>query len=76
MRGGDKDRDDLYAATPPLEGIRLLLSRAATKRQDGRRRKLIFIDAKKAHLNYKHPNEIVFDYEFTRLFKNLESKLV
>ena len=30
--------------------------------------------AKKAHLNHKHPNEIVFDYEFTRLFKRLESK--
>lgn len=31
--------------------------------------------AKKAHLNYKHPNEVIFDYEFTRLFKSLESKL-
>ena len=31
--------------------------------------------AKKPHLNYKQPNEIVFDFEFTRLFKNLESEL-
>ena len=23
FKGGDKDRDDLFAATPPLEGIRL-----------------------------------------------------
>jgi hypothetical protein len=30
FKGGDKDRDDLFAATPPLEGIRLLLSMAAT----------------------------------------------
>lgn len=30
--------------------------------------------AKKPHLHYKHPNEIVFDYEFTRLFKSLESE--
>lgn len=30
--------------------------------------------AKKPHLYYKHPSEIVFDYEFTRLFKGLESK--
>uniref|UniRef100_A0A0L8G801 General vesicular transport factor p115 n=1 Tax=Octopus bimaculoides TaxID=37653 RepID=A0A0L8G801_OCTBM len=32
--------------------------------------------AKKAHLNYKHPNEVIFDYEFTRLFKSLENEVL
>eukprot|EP00973_Karenia_brevis_P062527 8694767-Karenia_brevis.AAC.1 len=36
---------------PPLEAKRLLMSRAMTKRVDGRIRKLMFIDVKKAHLN-------------------------
>ena len=36
FKGGDKDRDDLFAETPPLEAKRLLLSRAATRRKDGR----------------------------------------
>jgi hypothetical protein len=30
--------------------------------------------AKKPHLHYKNHSEIVFDFEFTRLFKNLESE--
>ena len=34
-----------------LLGKRLLLSRCMTRRKDGRRRKLLFIDARKAHLN-------------------------
>merc|ERR1711994_768137 len=50
FKGGDKDRDDLFAETPPLESVRFLLSRAATERKDGVRRKLLFIDARKAHL--------------------------
>ncbi|CAI9722166.1 general vesicular transport factor p115-like [Octopus vulgaris] len=32
--------------------------------------------AKRAHLNYKHPNEVIFDYEFTRLFKSLENEVL
>ena len=51
FKGADKDRDDLFAETPPLEAKRLLFSRAATMLSDGRFRKLLFIDAKKAHLN-------------------------
>ena len=35
FKGGDKDRDDLFAETPPLEGKRLLMSRAVTRRKDG-----------------------------------------
>ena len=39
VEGGDKGRDDLFAGSPPLEAKRMLLSRAATKRGDGRWRK-------------------------------------
>ena len=58
FKGGEKGRDDLFAATPPLEAKRLLISRAATRRKDGRQRKLLFIDAKKAHLNPRCKEDI------------------
>jgi len=61
FKGGDKDRDDLFAATPPLEGKRMLISRAATRRGDGRRRKLMFIDAKKAHLNPECDDDVYIE---------------
>ena len=51
FKGNDRGRDDLFAATPPLEAARMLLSRAATNTPSRERRKLMFIDAKKAHLN-------------------------
>eukprot|EP00973_Karenia_brevis_P028064 3864384-Karenia_brevis.AAC.1 len=51
FEGGDKHRDDLFAETPPLEAKRFLISRAVTRRRDGRSRKLMFIVVKKAHLN-------------------------
>ena len=35
LNRGDKDRDDLFAETPPLEGKRLLFSRAATRKKGG-----------------------------------------
>eukprot|EP00973_Karenia_brevis_P010907 1478750-Karenia_brevis.AAC.1 len=50
-KGGDKGRDDLFAETTPLEAKRMLFSRAVAKREDGRCRKCMFIDVKKAHLN-------------------------
>ena len=31
LKGADKDRDDLFAGTPPLEARRLSISRAATR---------------------------------------------
>eukprot|EP00973_Karenia_brevis_P009314 1261444-Karenia_brevis.AAC.1 len=49
-RGKDKHRDDLFAETPPLEAKRMLMSRTVTRRRDGRYRKLMFIDVKRAHL--------------------------
>ncbi len=51
FKGRDTGRDDLFAATPPLEAKRMLLSRAATITVGSCSRKLLFIDAKKAHLN-------------------------
>ena len=51
FKGGDKDRDDLFAETPPLEGKRMLFSRAVTRKKGGGSRKLMFIDVRKAHLN-------------------------
>ena len=47
---GEKDREDLFSATPPLELIRYLISRQATRRKDGKERKTLYIDVKKAHL--------------------------
>ena len=50
FKGNDNHRDDLFAATPPLEAFRAILSRAATETSMGVWRKLMFIDVKKAHL--------------------------
>jgi hypothetical protein len=30
--------------------------------------------AKRPNVHYKQSNEVIFDYEFTRIFKSLESK--
>ena len=49
FRCNDKDREDLFAATPPWELKRLLMSHAAD-RSGGRLRKMLLIDVKKAHL--------------------------
>ena len=38
LREKDKDREDLFSATPPIEMMRLILSRQATRRKDGRER--------------------------------------
>jgi hypothetical protein len=43
---GEKDREDLFAATPPLELLKAQLSRAASRKT----RKVSVIDVKKAHL--------------------------
>ena len=50
----EKDRYDLFAATPPLEMKRMLMSKAVTRRYRGGARvirKMMFIDARKSHLN-------------------------
>ncbi len=44
--------DDFFAATPPLEALRMLLSRAASGLTTGRGgRELLIMDALKAHLH-------------------------
>ena len=62
FRGGDKDRDDLFTETPPLEGKRMLMSRAVTRglKRKGVR-KLTFIDARKAHLNPKCEGDVYIE---------------
>ena len=48
---GEKDREDLFAATPPLELLRMLISKTATITSKSGRRKMMFIDVENAHLN-------------------------
>ena len=54
----EKDRYDLFSATPPLEIIRYMLSRQATRRGDGKERKSMYIDVKKAHLMPKCEQDV------------------
>ena len=44
------DRDDLFAAMPPLEAIKLLIAQGASEPRSGKPRKLMFLDISKAHL--------------------------
>ena len=57
FRAADKDREDLFAATPPWELKKLLMSQVAN-RGGGRRRKMLLIDVKKAHLNPECKEEV------------------
>ena len=45
---GEKDREDLFVATPPLELKRMLMSKTASIALDGRIRKMMFVDGKKS----------------------------
>ena len=56
---GEKDREDLFAATPPLEGKRWLFSRAVTRGRGVR--KILLIDARKAHLNPKCTEDVYIE---------------
>jgi hypothetical protein len=56
FKGKGPAEDEFFAQTPPLEALRMQMSRAATVVRMGNggvgeRRKMLFIDAKKAHLN-------------------------
>ena len=46
----EKDREDLFNATQPLEMMRFIMSRQATHRKDDRERKSMYLDIKKAHV--------------------------
>jgi len=67
FRGSDRDRDDLYAATPPLEAIKALIVLAASQKGGKRQnlKKLSFIDIKKAyfHAKVKRPLYVVLPPE-------------
>ena len=54
----DEDRNAFFVATLPLESNQLLISRAATMVKGKLVRKLLFIDAKKAHLNPKCKEDV------------------
>ena len=47
---GERDREYLFCATPPLELLRFMVSKQATASKTGKVRKSMFIDVKKAHL--------------------------
>ncbi len=47
---GERGREDLLCATTPLKLLKFLISRQATKRRDGRERRTLSIDVRKAHL--------------------------
>ena len=59
---GEKDREDLFSATPPLELMRYMLSRQATIRDDGQERKTMYLDVKKAHLIPKCDQEVYVQF--------------
>ena len=63
---GDKDREDLFAAMPPLEAKKVLFKMAASRMTGrstlrGRRMKMVFIDVRKAHLNGVCEDEVYVD---------------
>ena len=60
FRGADKDREDLFAATPPWELKKLLMSHAAD-RSNGKTRKMLLIDVKKAHLKSECTEDVFIE---------------
>jgi hypothetical protein len=57
---GEGDREDLFAATPPLEAKKLLFKWVRRKRSDGHENneKVMLIDVRKAHLNAVCDSEV------------------
>ena len=51
LKGKDNDRDDLFAATPPLEAKKSLIARAACQKgaEPQKLKKFGFIDIRKAY---------------------------
>ena len=63
FKGNDNNRDDLFAATPPLEANKTLISRAASQKGMPKHewRKLSFIDIRKAHCHAPATRDIYVD---------------
>ena len=60
----DKNREDLFVGTPPLEAIRMHFSKAETRRKKGCQRKcskMMFIGVKKAHLNPRCKEDVYIE---------------
>ena len=57
---GEEDREDLFAATPPLEAKKMLFKWVRRKRRDGKanKEKVMLIDVRKAHLNAPCEDEV------------------
>ena len=58
---GERDREDLFCATPPLELLRFMVSRQATISRTGKIRKSLFLDVRKAHLIAKCDQDVYVD---------------
>jgi hypothetical protein len=48
---GEGPRAEIFASMPPLEAKKILFSRAASQKGSPKKKKLLFIDIKKAHMN-------------------------
>ena len=59
-RGKDKE-DCIFALIPPLKGLRMLCSKAAARGRAGKARKVLFMDAKKAHLNPRCKEDVYIE---------------
>ena len=48
---GEGPRAEIFASMPPLEAKEILFSLAASQKGSTRKKKLLFVDVKKAHMN-------------------------
>ena len=61
LKGLDRQRYDFFAATPQLEAVRAVLSMADTKSSKSPVKKVMMIDAKKAHLNPRCKEDVYIE---------------
>ena len=61
FRSLDRHWDDLFSTFPPLEAVRAALSMAAMRCRDGSVKKVMMIDAKKAHLNPRCKEDVYIE---------------
>ena len=58
LKGNDKGRDDLLAETPPWDTIKIILSKAITRRRDEGYRKAMFNDVRKTRLKPRREKDV------------------
>ena len=61
FKGNDRNRDDLFAATPPLEYLRFLVSRCASSQLGPRPTKLMVQDVKQAYFYAPATRDVYVD---------------